>query len=86
MWFVSRVAESFHCLPSAAEREIDRQPAGYLEDLLQLRAYAEIKAALDAGRSEEDLGGGALVTLCGDITAEIAKAALEQRKRDAGVT
>ncbi|HXG69525.1 MAG TPA: hypothetical protein VNJ04_02820 [Gemmatimonadaceae bacterium] len=80
---MSRVAEVFGCLPSEAVREIERQPVGYLEDMLLLRSYAEIKGAMDAGRSEEDLGGGALVLLCGDITTDLAKEALRKRQRDA---
>lgn len=52
---MSRLCEEFHCLPSAAWREWRRLPAGMLERILAVRAYARTKAAYDArGRGSHD--------------------------------
>ena len=40
MWFLSRICEEFNCLPSAAIQEWEDQPAGLLESIIDMRAYA----------------------------------------------
>lgn len=44
---VSRVCEEFHCLPSAAIRELMSDPANMALDIIELRAYASAKHAVD---------------------------------------
>lgn len=44
---VSIVCEAFHCLPSAAVAELQHAPAGLIEDVLELRAYAHAKRLYD---------------------------------------
>lgn len=47
-YLLGRLCEEFHCLPSAAWREWQALPAGFLETILEFRAYARAKAAYDA--------------------------------------
>lgn len=52
---LSRLCEEFHCLPSQAWREWRRLPAGMLDRILAVRAYARMKAVYDArGRGTAD--------------------------------
>lgn len=51
--FVGQLAEAFHCLPSEAWREYLRMPAGWLEDIIEGRAYVQAKAAYDAADTAE---------------------------------
>jgi hypothetical protein len=52
---VGRICEEFHCLPSAAWREWLTLPAGFIETILEYRAYSRAKAAYDrrAGGSDD---------------------------------
>jgi hypothetical protein len=47
-FIIGRICEEFHCLPSAAWREWRNLPAGFLETILDDRAYARAKATYDA--------------------------------------
>jgi hypothetical protein len=47
-FWLSRICEEFHCLPSQAMREWLTAPAGLLEEILEARAYAHAKAIVDA--------------------------------------
>lgn len=38
LW-LSRMCEAFHCLPSAIEAEWQRTPIGFLEEIVEARAY-----------------------------------------------
>jgi hypothetical protein len=42
------LCEEFACLPSEAYREWLRQPVGFLEDVIEARAYRQAKAMTDA--------------------------------------
>jgi hypothetical protein len=45
---VGRLCEEFQCLPTEAWRELRRLPAGFLETIIEYRAYARAKAMVDA--------------------------------------
>jgi len=45
---IGRICQEFHCLPSAAIRELDTLPYGLITEILQCLAYARAKAAYDA--------------------------------------
>jgi len=52
---VGRICEEFHCVPSVAWREWLQLPAGFLETILEYRAYSRAKASYDArGRHASD--------------------------------
>ncbi len=44
LWWVSRVCDEFGCLPSVAVREMMDTPAGWLEDIVEMRAFARARA------------------------------------------
>jgi len=46
-WFVSRVCEEFGCLPSEALAELQDGPTRLVLDVMELRAYAEAKRAVE---------------------------------------
>lgn len=53
-WWLSRVCEEFGCLPSAAWRELRQAPAGLIEDICEMRAYAKAwRAYEDAGHMDD---------------------------------
>lgn len=54
VWWLSRICEEFHCLPSEALREWRRQPLGLLEQIVEARAYAHAKRLVDRAKSSED--------------------------------
>lgn len=43
VFFLGRLCEEFHCLPSAALKEYRKWPAGTLEDIIEARAFAAAK-------------------------------------------
>jgi hypothetical protein len=45
--FIGRICDEFRCLPSDAERELARQPVGYLEEIIEARNYTRAKQAYD---------------------------------------
>lgn len=77
-FWVSRMCEEFGCLPSQIEAEIKRLPVGFLDEVLEARRFAELKAAYD--RDPEKVaqeGLGALVYEIDFDLAEIAKAEID---------
>lgn len=58
---MSRVCEEFGCLPSQALAEIEEGPTQLLLDVMELRAYAQAKRAVDetyeAGKRAAVRGG-----------------------------
>lgn len=83
-WWVSRLCEEFGCVPSVAMAEIRRVPAGLLEDIVELRAYARAKQAYDAAETAEArdrlVQTSALADLVEDIEFTIQTEALARRK------
>lgn len=47
------LCEEFGCLPSEAFREWLRSPVGFLEDVIETRAYRQAKAMTDAADTPE---------------------------------
>ena len=45
------MCESFSCVPSVAERELELNP-NLVFDILQLRAYAHTKRAIDTAKTD----------------------------------
>jgi hypothetical protein len=78
------VCEEFPCLsPSTALREWQRLPVGLLEDVIEARAYARLKAAYDhattpAARSA--LPATPLLELVKVITFECVQAEIDEAK------
>ena len=72
-WTISRVCEEFHCLPSEAAREIMEDPAQMAFDIMELRAYARAKEALDNAKNSKDVPKGVLVDRVWEIEHELLK-------------
>lgn len=70
-WLVSRLCEEFNCLPSAAVRELEEGIPGLAYDVMELRAYARAKAALDAAEKPEDVPTSPMVARVWAVMAEI---------------
>jgi len=66
--FIGRLCEEFSCVPTAAYREWLRCPAGFLEQIVEFRAYARAKARYDAATSSE-----AQKALIGDDMVQVVK-------------
>ena len=51
-YYLSRICEEFGCLPSEAERELRRQPVGWLEEIIEARHYAKAKSVYDKAENK----------------------------------
>ena len=54
-FFISRLCDEFKCLPSEAEREWRNAPVGWLEDIIEARAFAEMKRTMESTTDAEQL-------------------------------
>ena len=53
-FWVGRLCEEFHCLPSAAIREIESAPVGFLETIVLFRTYQRSYQAFHGGGTVPD--------------------------------
>lgn len=67
-WWIGRLCEEFHCLPSQALREWLRVPAGLLESIIEMRAYAGAKARYEF----DPKATGGLAQLVKELEFELA--------------
>jgi hypothetical protein len=74
----SRVCEGFHCLPSAAERELENDPDQLALLILDIRGYMAAKHAFDNAVDKVDglkgWAGNPYMTLVETITFEARQA------------
>ncbi len=66
-WWISRLCEEFHCLPSQALREWQEAPDGLLETIVEMRAFAATKAAYDAATDKESMPKSPLADLVKEL-------------------
>lgn len=57
-WWIGRICEEFHCLPSEAWREWQLTPVGWIERVMEARAYAATKRLRDAAKDEKHMPTG----------------------------
>jgi hypothetical protein len=76
-WWLSRICEEFHCLPSEALREWERAPEGLLETILEYRSFAHAKAAVDRAQSKADIPQTPMCDLVQEIEFDIAREELD---------
>jgi hypothetical protein len=69
-WLVSRVCEEFTCLPMQAAQELERDPEHRALAILELRAYARAKAALDRAEKMGDVPMTPMVEWVMKVAAE----------------
>lgn len=79
-WLVSRACEEFSCLPSQAVRELLDDPQQLALDVMELRAYARTKDALDNAKRPEDEPSGPMVEVVWDVMNEL----LRRRREEGG--
>jgi hypothetical protein len=53
-WLISRIAEEFHCTPSVAEREWERDPV-LVGRILEMRGFVAAKQHIDQSKTWDDL-------------------------------
>lgn len=52
-FWLARLCEEFQCLPSAALQEWRQAPAGLLEEIIEMRAYARAKEMVDGATTAD---------------------------------
>ena len=78
-WWIARLCEEFHCLPSAALREWRQAPAGLLETVIEMRAFVAAKQVVDQARKREDIPQTPMTDLVQAIEFDLAQEALDGR-------
>lgn len=82
-FWLGRLCEEFHCLPSDAYREWLTAPAGLLEEILEMRAFARAKEIVDAAKTAQDIPRGRIFDLVKQIAFETAREDLDRRQAEA---
>ena len=77
-WFLSRLCEEFHCLPSEALKEWEHAPCGLLETIIKMRAFAVTKAMCDRAKKAEDRPDTPLAHLLTEIEFEFAEEEMQR--------
>ena len=81
-FWIARVCDEFHCLPSDAEREARRQPVGWLDEIIEARHYAECHHIWTRARSKQDVPDSPLMACVKEIEFELVNEAREAAKDD----
>lgn len=71
---MSRICEEFGCLPSEALRELEDDPQRLVLDVMELRAYARAKAALDNAKEPGDMPTGLMAEIVAENTERVIRA------------
>ncbi len=83
---IHRICEEFHCLPSAAQMELENDPEHLALELLPVRGYIAAKQAFDSARNKVDdlvaWEGNPMMTLVETHTFEFRQAQLERQERE----
>ena len=83
VYLVSRLCEEFGYTPVAAVRAWYGAPAGFLEQVIEARAYAKTKALCDAATSRKERPTGPMAELVTAIEFELAHEELGTTDDDA---
>lgn len=76
-FWIARLCEEFHCLPSQAWREMQDVPTDALIEILEARAYAQAKGQYDAAKNKQDVPQTPMVQLVKRIDFELATEAMQ---------
>jgi hypothetical protein len=71
------LAEEFGCLPSAALAEWQRAPAGLLEEIIEMRAFAAAKQIVDSAQRRQDIPRTPMCQLVQRIEFELVQAQVD---------
>ena len=80
VFLVSRLCEEFGYRPEEAYRAWRSAPDGFLEQVLEARAYAATKAAIDRAATRKEQPCGQLADLVRQIDLEIAQAEMSAQE------
>jgi hypothetical protein len=80
-FWIERMCEAFHCLPSEAEREARIQPVGWLEEILEARHYAECYHLWTTAKRKADVPDSPMMQVVKEI--EFALVAEERKAQEA---
>lgn len=72
-WWISRLCEEFHCLPSEALREWRTAPAELLETIVEFRAFAQAKAVVERAKKKSDIPDTAMCHLVQEIEFDLVE-------------
>jgi len=83
--WLNRLCEEYHCRPSQAWREWVEAPVGFLEELIEARAYAQAKATYDRlsdydEQSRRRVMSQPIMQLVRDVDLDLARAAMDAKK------
>jgi hypothetical protein len=66
------MCESFGCLPSQAEDELERNPT-LVFDVLAMQGYRDIKLAIERANTEDQAPKGPMANLVADTMVELLR-------------
>lgn len=79
-WWISRLCEEFHCLPSAALAEWQRAPDGLLEEIVEARAFAAAKGVVDRAKDKMEIPDTPMTALVQEIEFALARERIRARQ------
>ena len=75
------MAEEFGCLPSQAIREIRRAPDGFLEDIVEARAFAATLRVFRATKDKTELTPSPMLDLVVRTSFAVAQKQIDAKRR-----
>lgn len=79
-YWLGRLCEEFHCLPSQAYQEWLRTPCGLLEEIIEARVFVAAKAIYDRAHSAKDIPQEPIYDLIREVDFELAAEHLAEQK------
>ncbi len=83
--WLNRICDEYHCRPSEAWQEWVEAPAGFIEELIEARAYAAAKASYDRLSDYDEptrrrVMSQPIMQLVRDVDLGLAQAAMDAKK------
>lgn len=84
-YFIGRLCEEFPAYgPEEAYQAWLRLPAGFMEEIIEGRRYAEAKWTLDHAKSKAELPNSPMMRLAKQITLDLAREELKPSRKRSG--
>lgn len=81
-WWVSRVCEEFHCLPSEALKELRRAPEGLVEDIVEARAFAATWRVWSEAKEKKSVPPSPMLDLVIEIEMTVRQEQIAAQQKD----